>query len=116
MTRRAGRRIRSKTARMMLTLRHHEFRQRLLWKAWQRGVLVMEVGEAYTSKTCSWDGSVKEDLGGRTVIRDASGFEMDRDVNDARGIFLRALGDSPFLCGLITQVASQPTNALHNVG
>ena len=116
MTRRAGRRIRSKTARMMLTLRHHEFRQRLLWKAWQRGVLVMEVGEAYTSKTCSWDGSVKEDLGGRTVIGDASGFEMDRDVNGARGIFLRALGDSPFLCALITQVASQPTNALRNVG
>ena len=116
MTRRAGRRIRSKTARMMLTLRHHEFRQRLLWKAWQRGVLVIEVGEAYTSKTCSWDGSVREDLGGRTVIRDVGGFGMDRDVNGARGIFLRALGDSPFLRGLITQVASQPANALRNVG
>ena len=37
MTRRAGRRIRSKTARMMLSLRHYEFRQRLKWKAWQRG-------------------------------------------------------------------------------
>ena len=31
---------------------------------------------------------------------------MDRDVNGARGIFLRALGDSPFLRGLLTQVAS----------
>ena len=56
MTRRAGRKIRSKTTRMMLSFRHYEFRQRLLWKAWQRGALVIEVNEAYTSKTRSWDG------------------------------------------------------------
>ena len=37
MTRRAGRKIRSKTARMMLSFRHYEFKQRLKWKAWQRG-------------------------------------------------------------------------------
>ena len=90
MTRRAGRKIRSKTARMMLSFRHYEFKQRLIWKAWQRGALVMEVNEAYTSKTRSWDGSVEEKLGGRAVIRDEKGFGMDRDVNGARGIFLRA--------------------------
>ena len=33
MARRVGRRIRSKTARMMLSFRHYEFKQRLLWKA-----------------------------------------------------------------------------------
>ena len=71
--------------------------------------LVIEVNEAYTSKTRSWDGRVKENLGGASVIRDGSGFGMDRDVNGARGIFLRALGDSPFLRGLLAQVASQPT-------
>ena len=43
LTRRAGRRIRSKTARMMLLLRHYEFRQHLKWKAWQRGALVGDV-------------------------------------------------------------------------
>ncbi len=109
MTRRAGRKIRSKTARMMLSFRHYEFKQRLIWKAWQRGALVLEVNEAYTSKTCSWDGSVEQKLGGRAVIRDESGFGMDRDVNGARGIFLRALGDSPFLRTMATQVASRPT-------
>ena len=109
MTRRAGRRIRSKTARMMLSFRHYEFKQRLKWKAWQRGALVVEVNEAYTSKTRSWDGSVEEKLGGRAVIRDENGFGMDRDVNGARGIFLRALGDSPFLRELLAQVASRPT-------
>ena len=109
MTQRAGRRIRSKTARMMLTFRHYEFKQRLKWKAWQRGALVLDVNEAYTSKTRSWDGAVNTKLGGAKVIRDETGFGMDRDINGARGIFLRALGDSPFLRGLITQVASQPT-------
>ena len=54
MSRRAGRRIRSKTARMMLSFRHYEFKQRLRWKAWQRGALVIDVNEAYTSKTRSW--------------------------------------------------------------
>ena len=41
-------------------------------------------------------------LGGAKAIRDDTGFGMDRDVNGARGIFLRALGDSPFLRGLLT--------------
>ena len=116
MTLRAGRKIRSKTARMMLSFRHYEFKRRLMWKAWQRGALVIEVNEAYTSKTCSWDGGIRANLGGAAVIRDGSGFGMDRDVNGARGIFLRALGDSPFLRGLLTQVAQQPTLALSNIG
>ena len=109
LTQRAGRKIRSKTARMMLTFRHYEFKQRLKWKAWQRGALVLDVDEAYTSKTRSWDGTVNTKSGGAKAIRDDTGFGMDRDVNGARGIFLRALGDSPFLRGLLTQVASQTT-------
>ena len=71
--------------------------------------LVLDVDEAYTSKTRSWDGTVNTKLGGAKAIRDDTGFGMDRDVNGARGIFLRALGASPFLRGLLTQVASQTT-------
>ena len=83
------------------------------WKAWQRGTLVLDVNEAYTSKTRSWDGAVSTPtLGGASRQSETeTGFGMDRDVNGARGIFLRALGDSPFLRGLLTQVASQQTNA-----
>ena len=115
MARRAGRRIRSKTARMMLSFRHYEFKRRLRWKAWQRGALVIEVNEAYTSKTRSWDGTVNTRLGSAGVIRDGSGFGMDRDVNGARGIFLRAWGDSPILRGVLTPDASQPTATSSNV-
>ena len=115
MTMRASRKIRSKTARMMLSFRHYEFKRRLRWKAWQRGVLVLDVNEAYTSRTRSWDGTVDAKLDGARVVRDGNGFGMDRDVNGARGIFLRALGDSSFLRGLTTQVASQPSLALSNV-
>ena len=59
MTRRTGRKIRSKTARMMLGFRHYEFKRRLMWKAWQRGALVIEVDEACTSKTRSWQDDCK---------------------------------------------------------
>ena len=100
---------------MMLTFRHFEFKQRLKWKAWQRGALVLDVDEAYTSKTRSWDGTVNTKLGSAKVIRDENGFGMDRDVNGARGIFLRALGDRLFLRSLLTPVASQTTAASSNV-
>ena len=60
---------------MMLSLRHYEFRQRPQWKAWQRGALVLDVNEAYTNKTRSWDGGIKSNLGGAIVIRDETGSE-----------------------------------------
>ena len=119
MTRRGERQIQSKTARktarMMLSFQRYRFKKRLQWKAWQRGSLVLQVNEAYTSRTGSWDGRVDEKLGGSRTIRDESGFIMDRDINGARGIFLRALGDSPFPRELLTRVASQQTSTLLNI-
>ena len=102
--------IRSKTARMMLTFRHFEFKQRLRWKAWQRGALVLDVNEAYHQQDPQL-GRYREhqDWAAPRQFGMSHGFGMDRDVNGARGIFLRALGDSPFLRGLLTQVASQTT-------
>ena len=65
---------------------------------------MLDVNEAYTSKTRSWDGGIKSNLGGCQCHQGPkAGFGMDRDVNGARGIFLRALGDSPFLRELLTQ-------------
>ena len=60
------------------------------------------VNEAYTSKTCSWSGEVIGNLGGRKYIKGSGGVVMERDINGARGSFLRALGDSPELAGNLT--------------
>ena len=52
MTRRAGRRIRSKTARMMLSFRHYEFMRRLRWKAWQRGWKLLQIEWTLVGNRC----------------------------------------------------------------
>ena len=97
MSRRGKRRIRSKSVRSMLTFAHYQFQRFLLWKAWETGKQVLLVNEAYTSKTCSWSGEILANLGGRREIVGSDGVRLDRDINGARGIFLRALGDHPSL-------------------
>ncbi len=101
MTKRGRRRLRKKSVRQMLTLSHYRFKKFLHHKAKEYGKIVLDVCEAYTSKTVSWTGEVIAKLGGRKVIKASDGTTMDRDLNGARGIFLRALGDSPMLQNLI---------------
>ena len=67
-------------------------------RRFETGKLVLDVNEAYTSKTVSWTGEIVKNLGGAKVIRSRKdGQAMDRDINGARGIFLRALVDTPKL-------------------
>ncbi len=89
------RKIRSKSVREMLTFAHYRFQNFLFHKASEHGKRVLLVNEAYTSKTCSWNGVVKQ-IGGSKKIQDA-GIVLDRDYNGARGIFIRALVDQPSL-------------------
>jgi putative transposase len=101
MCKRGKRKLRKKSVRQMLTLSHYRFKRFLHHKAKEYGKRVLDVCEAYTSKTVSWTGEVIENLGGRKVIKASDGTTMDRDLNGARGIFLRALGDSPVLQNLV---------------
>jgi putative transposase len=94
-----SRKLRSKTVRAMLTWSHYQFKIRLKNKALEFGKKVIDVCEAYTSKTVSWTGEVKK-VGGSRVI-EAGGITMDRDLNGARGIFLRSLVDSPALMAML---------------
>ncbi|MEA5582600.1 transposase [Nodularia harveyana UHCC-0300] len=95
---RAKRRIRSKSVRQMLTLSHYRFKQFLKHKAFETNKVVMDVNEAYTSKTVSWTGEIIPNLGGAKFVKSPSdGQMMSRDMNGARGIFLRALVDTPSL-------------------
>jgi putative transposase len=91
------RKISSKTARNMLSLSHYKFKQIIKFVANNNRKFVIDVNEAYTSKTVSWTGEIIEDLNGKKVIKsNIDGRIMDRDYNGARGIFLRSLrGDTP---------------------
>ena len=97
MVERGRRRIRSKTVRNLLSLAHYRFGMFLRHKAAEYGVTVLSVNEAYTTKTVSWTGELLEDVGGSSVVVGLDGERMDRDYNGARGIYLRALGDTPAL-------------------
>lgn len=96
MVTRASRKIRSKTVRAMLTYAHFEFKHRLKSMAYQSDKIVLDVCEAYTSKTCSWSGELVN-VGSSETIRGSDGIRMHRDANGARGTFLRALGELPTL-------------------
>ena len=92
------RKLRNKSVRQMLTLSHYGFKTFLKWKAWEQSKKVIDCNEAYTSKTVSWTGEIVKNLGGALNIKSLStGLKMNRDLNGARGIFLRALVDTPWL-------------------
>ena len=88
------REIGSDTVRNMLNWRHYAFRQLLIAKAREvPGVNVLEVGEAYTSKTCGVCGKTNRALGSsKTFTCSQCHVRLDRDANGARNLFLRNMG------------------------
>ena len=111
MVERGRRRIRSRTVRNLLSLAHYRFGMFLRHKAAEFGVTVLSVNEAYTTKTVSWTGELLENVGGATVITGSDGEKMDRDYNGARGIYLRALGDTPALRTMFSECAASVDNS-----
>ena len=82
----------------MLTLSHYKFKKFIKHKANEFHQIVIDVNEAYTSKTVSWTGEIINNLGGSKIIKSRlDGRIMNRDLNGARGIYLRALVDTPWL-------------------
>ena len=108
---RGRRRIRSKTVRNLLSLAHYRFKLFIRNKAVETGAIVLDVSEAYTTKTVSWSGEVLENLGGASVVVAQDGERMDRDYNGARGIYLRALGDIPALRAWLSGCAASANNS-----
>ena len=105
---RAGRNIRRQTVRNLLTLSHHRFKAFLRHKAAEFGKQVVIVNEAHTSRTCSRAGEIIPNLGGRKMVAGSDDISLDRDVNGARGIFLRALVDTPWLQAVLQLAARSP--------
>ena len=78
----------------MLSFAHYRFKQFLKHKAFEYGKRVIDVCEAYTSKTHPETGEVRN-IGGAKRIRLLSGEWVNRDIVGTRNILLRALVDSP---------------------
>lgn len=74
----------------ILSLQHFQFKQVLKWYAKKYGKVVADVNESYTSKTRSWDGVINDKLGSAKIIKDEH-IIVDRDVNAARGIYIKQL-------------------------
>lgn len=97
MTNRSKRKIRSKTARQMLTWAHYRFKQVLKNKAELSGCHVLDVTEEFTSKTCTKCGHIHTKLGGSKVFRcPVCDHVIPRDWNGALGIMLKALSGTTF--------------------
>jgi putative transposase len=95
MVKKGKRKIRSKTARGMLTWAHYRFQQRLIDKTREfRQCTVVIVDESYTSKTCGGCGHLHNKLGSNKVFTcPHCHICLDRDVNGARNILLKFLTD-----------------------
>jgi len=86
--------LQNKTARAMLTWAHFRFKKTLKAKAEEYSALVLDVSEAYTSKTCSYCGQIHNLGSKKRMACKSCSVSTDRDSNGARGIMLRALSVS----------------------
>jgi putative transposase len=98
MARRKNRKIHKSVVRGLLTWAHGEFRAKLSQVCDYKNITLLHPSEAYTSKTCSTCGWIDEKLGGKEIFKCKNCMRnIDRDVNGARGIYLRA--PAPFCLG-----------------
>ncbi len=92
-----GRKLKSKTARAMMTWAFYQFSQTLEHLCNRYGSKLVRITEEYTSKTCTKCGHIHQKLGGSKNFKCPScGYEIPRDFNGAVGIFLKAMWDTTF--------------------
>lgn len=94
------RNIGKQTVRSQLMLAHYKFREYLKWLAKSRGNQVIEVSEAYTSKTCGKCGHVNSELYGNKIYKCPNkncDYILDRDIHGARNVLLRMLTTSGWM-------------------
>ncbi|WP_242050102.1 zinc ribbon domain-containing protein, partial [Planktothricoides raciborskii] len=97
MVSRQKRKIRSRTARNLLTWSHYKFAENLKQMAARNGVIVVRCNESFTSKTCPKCGQIHEKLGANKKFQcPKCGYIAPRDWNGARNIMLRALQATAF--------------------
>jgi len=90
MVKRAGRRLRNKTTRQMLTWSFYRFKERLKTTAQLFGTKILSVDESYTSQTCGVCGKLTKTSKKWYTCKSCL-YESDRDINGARNILIRTL-------------------------
>jgi transposase len=89
------------TKRVLLALRHYEFRMRLKAKCEESNIQFYEVDESYTTKTCSVCGIINHEVGANKTFKCVNAechVKMKRDYNGARGIFLKNYEEYKEIC------------------
>ena len=80
------------TKKIALSFKFFEFKQRMKYKCAVKDVKYGEIDEWMTSKMCSICGNIKEDLGGNETYKcQKCGICMERDINGARNIYIKAI-------------------------
>ena len=93
MVKKGNRKLRKSVVRSMQSFRFFDFKQRLKQKCIEHGIVFIEQNEAYTSRTNSFNGKILNNLGSKEWFN-YDGVTVNRDINAARNILIRALRDS----------------------
>lgn len=93
MVKKSKRKLPKKVTRSMNCFRFYEFKERLKLKCKENGITFVESSEAFTSKTNSFTGELMENLGSKEKFM-FNNVSIDRDINGARNILIRAMRDA----------------------
>lgn len=93
MVKKSKRKLPKKVVRAMYCFRFFDFKERLKLKCKENGVTFIESSEAFTSRTNSFTGELIEDLGSKEKF-EFDNISVDRDINGARNILIRAMRDA----------------------
>ena len=93
MVKKSNRRLPKKVVRSMNCFRFYEFKERLKLKCKENGITFVESSEAFTSRTNSFTGELMENLGSKEKFK-FNNISVDRDINGARNILIRAMRDA----------------------
>lgn len=97
MVKKSNRRLPKKVVRAMNCFRFYEFKERLKLKCKENGITFVESSEAFTSRTNSFTGELMENLGSKEKFM-FNNISIDRDINGARNILIRAMRDASTYC------------------
>lgn len=93
MIKKSKRKLSKKVVRSMVCFRFYEFKERLKLKCKENGITFIESSEAFTSRTNSFTGELIKNLGSKERFEFDNIF-VDRDINGARNILIRAMRDA----------------------